>query len=359
MRTIGVEEELLLVDHSSGAAMPLGVEVVDSSTTLRPDSPVEHEFKQEQVETASSPCEELGQLHAELAERRAIARWSAAGHGAEIVAIATNPGKLRPHATPDDRYLRMSDEFGLLAREQLTCGQHIHVGVSSRAEGVAALDRIRVWLPVLVALSGNSPFWQQQDTGYASFRTVLWGRWPSAGPTEIFGSEAAYDAAVRTQLESGAALDDGMIYFDARLSASYPTVEIRVADVCTDLRDAVLLAGLARALVETALAGDDEPVPAGIPVLRAASWRAARWGIEGDLVHPLTGRATPAWTVIDALVERVTPALRASGDLELVELGLDRLKQDGTGAARQRAAFAESGDLDAVVADAVRRSHAY
>jgi glutamate---cysteine ligase / carboxylate-amine ligase len=362
MRSVGVEEELLLLDCSSGTAVPLGVQVVDRATSVRPEQPVEHEFKQEQVETSSDPCEQLDQLRAELGKRRAVARESARAHGVDIAAIATNPGKLRPHATPDQRYLRMVAEFGLLAQEQLTCGQHIHVSVASRAEGVAVLDRIRIWLPVLLALSANSPYWQEQDTGYASFRSVLWGRWPSAGPTELFGTEAGYDAAVRSQLATGAALDDGMIYFDARLSARFPTVEIRVADVCTDLRDAVLLAGLARALVDEAdrQASDGEPpVPAGIPLLRAASWRAARWGIGGDLVHPLTGRLEPAWQVIGELVERITPQLRRNGDLAEVTAGLHRIRQAGTGADRQRAAYAEGGDLDAVVADALRRSHAY
>ena len=362
MRSVGVEEELLLVDDSDGSAVPLGVQVVQRATTLRPEQPVEHEFKQEQVETASSPCKELAELRAELAERRAIARESARAHGVDIAAIATNPGKLRPQPTPDERYLRMVDEFGLLAREQLTCGMHIHVDVGSRAEGVAVLDRIRIWLPVLLALSTNSPFWQEQDTGYASFRTVLWGRWPSAGPTDLFGDEAGYQAAVRDQLATGSALDDGMIYFDARLSAKFPTVEIRVADICTDVRDAVLLAGLARALVDTAhrQANDGEPpAPIGIPLLRAASWRAARWGISADLVHPLTGQREPAWQVVAELVERVTPALRANGDLAEVTAGLDRIRQAGTGADRQRSAFAEGGDYDAVVADALRRSHAY
>ncbi|MFL6163226.1 MAG: glutamate--cysteine ligase [Jatrophihabitantaceae bacterium] len=362
MRSVGVEEELLLLDRDSGTAVPFGGRVVDQASNLRPGQPVEHEFKQEQVETATSPCAELGQLRAELAERRAVARRSALAHGVDIAAIATNPGKLRPHSTPDERYLRMAAEFGLLAREQLTCGQHIHVSVDSRAAGVAVLDRIRGWLPVLLALSANSAFWQQQDTGYASFRTVLWGRWPSAGPTELFGDEAGYAAAVQRLLDSGAALDDGMIYFDARLSASYPTVEIRVADVCTDVRDAVLLAGLARALVDTAhrqAADGQPPAPIGIPVLRAATWRAARWGTGGNLVHPLTGRQESAWAVIDELVERVTSALRRNGDLAEVEAGLDRIKQSGTGADHQRAVYAEAGDLDAVVADAVRRSHAY
>ncbi len=360
MRSVGVEEELLLVNADRGTAAPLGGQVVNQAASERADQPVEHEFKQEQVETASEPCEQLGQLRAQLGERRAVARKSAQEHGVDVAALATNPGKLRPRATPDERYLRMVDEFGLLAREQLTCGQHIHVSVNSRAEGVAVLDRIRIWLPVLLALSANSPFWQEQDTGYASFRTVLWGRWPSAGPADLFGDEDGYDAAVRALIDAGAALDDGMIYFDARLSANYPTVEIRVADVCADVRDAVLLAGLARGLVDTVLRQVNEPPGSvSVPLLRAATWRAARWGTAGELMHPITGRRESAWSVIGELVERITPALRDNGDLAEIEAGLDRIKRGGTGAERQRAVFAESDDLDVVLTDAVRRSHAY
>ena len=110
-----------------------------------------------------------------------------------------------------------------MARQQLSCGMHVHVGLESRAEGVAVLDRIRPWLSVLMALSANSPFAHGVDTGYASYRTVLWGQWPTATVTEAFGDEAGYDRVIAELIASEAALDDGMIYFEARLSASYPT----------------------------------------------------------------------------------------------------------------------------------------
>jgi carboxylate-amine ligase len=359
MRTVGVEEELLLVSDNEGTAVPFGEEVVGEATSRLPEQQVEHELMQEQVEIASAPCDEMAKLTEELLARRAEAAESAAALGAKIAAIATNPGKLRPHATPDERYLRMVEEFGLLGREQLTCGQHIHVSVDSRAEGVAVLDRIRGWLPVLTALSSNSPFWQEQDTGYASFRTVLWGRWPSAGPSDLFGTESGYEAAVRSQLDAGSALDDGMIYFDARLSANYPTVEIRVADVCTDVRDAVLLAALARGLVETAARESSaglEPLSISTSVIRSASWRAARWGITGTLVDPTSGQQRPAWQVVQSLVAHLEPALADSGDLDLVRQACTRIAESGTGAQRQRAVYARDRDLDAVVADAARRT---
>ncbi|MDT0323939.1 YbdK family carboxylate-amine ligase, partial [Streptomyces millisiae] len=122
----------------------------------------------------------------------------------------------------------------------------------SDEEGVAVLDRVRCWLPVLLALTANSPFWQGQDTRYASYRSRVWGRWPSAGPVELHGSAERYHEQVAALVSTGVLKDEGMVYFDARLSRSYPTVEVRIADVCQDPADTVLLAALTRALVETA-----------------------------------------------------------------------------------------------------------
>ena len=169
-----------------------------------------------------------------------------------MAALATSPLPVVPELTPSPRYHAMNERFGLTTTEQLTCGCHVHVGVADDEEGVAVLDRIRIWLPVLLAISANSPFWQGRDTGYASFRSQAWTRFPTAGATEIFGSAAAYHARAEALVASEVLLDHAMIYFDARLSHKYPTVEIRVADVCLHAEDSVVVAGLARALVETA-----------------------------------------------------------------------------------------------------------
>ena len=172
--------------------------------------------------------------------------------GARVAALATSPLPVMPELTPSPRYRAMNERFGLTTTEQLTCGCHVHVGVADDEEGVAVLDRIRIWLPVLLAISANSPFWQGRDTGYASFRSQAWTRFPTAGATEIFGSAAAYHERAEALVASEVLLDHAMIYFDARLSHKYPTVEIRVADVCLHAEDSVVVAGLARALVETA-----------------------------------------------------------------------------------------------------------
>jgi carboxylate-amine ligase len=206
---------------------------------------------------------------------------------------------------------------------------------------------------VLTALSANSPYWEEEDTGYASYRTLVWSRWPSSGPTGLFHDPDGYDAAIADLLRTGAIVDEAMVYFDARLSAKYPTVEIRVADVCLEVADAVLLAALCRGLVETAAAGGRAARPR-LELLRGAGWRAARSGLTGDLVDVSGGAPVPAWTLVRRLVDHIAPALERYGDLAAVEASLDRLRDRGTGADVQRAAFARRGRLSDVVTEAVR-----
>jgi carboxylate-amine ligase len=358
MRTVGVEEELLVVDRVDMRPTAVGGSViagVDDAHQAR----VEPEFKDEQAEIDSEPSESIEQVGEQLRLLRRQLMESAERQDADVVAIATSPFKVRPTPTDGVRYARMTEQFGLLARQQLTCGQHVHVSVESRAEGIAVLDRLRAWLHILTAVSSNSPFWQGEDSGYGSYRTVMWGLWPTAGPTERFVDEAGYDRAISELLASGAALDAGMLYFDARLSARYPTVEIRVADVCTDVSDALLVAALARALVETAAAewraGREAPA-VSVRLLRAAAWRAARSGLTGTLVDVLRVRAVPAWHLIDDLLAYLRPALERTGDTALVVDGLCRLRETGTGAEWQRRSFARHGRLADVVADAAART---
>lgn len=354
MRRFGVEEELLLVSPETGAPVSLAGAVTGGGETAP-----ETELQREQVETGTTPGTDLDGLSRDLRSRRRAAAGAAEAAGSRVAALATSPLPVTPSFTPDERYLRMAREYALTAQEQLTCGCHVHVEVASEEEGVAVLDRIRPWLAPLLALTANSPFWQERDSGYASYRYQVWGRWPSAGAYEPFGDPKAYHDTVRRMIDSGGVLDEGMIYFDARLSRHYPTVEVRIADVCLLADDAVLLAALVRGLVETAARSwrNGEPSPdvrAGL--LRLASWRASRSGLDGDLVHPRTGRPAPAPTVVRALLDHLAPALAATGDLDTATELTERLLGRGNGAAQQRRILAETGDLAEVVRTAVTRT---
>lgn len=359
IRTFGVEEELLLVDPGTGEAVPMAAELLDlyvRPLDARAGPVLTAEFQLEMIEAVTPPHAGLDTLLTDIIAGRAIADRAAQDVGIRAAALGTSPLPCDPHPVQLRRFAAMADEYALTAREQLTCGCHIHVSVDSPEEGVAVLDRIRIWLPVLIALSANSPFWHGQDTGYASYRSQVWNRWPSAGPVEILGSPDAYHQLVHDMVSTGVALDEGMIYFDARLSRHYPTVEIRIADVCLRPENTALLAGIVRGLVETAAREwrrGTEPVPVPSVLLRLAGWKASRWGLRGELLDPVTSHPRPALAVINALLAYIREALADIGDLHRVEQLLDHLLSAGTGAVRQTEVLHRTGRLEAVVADAI------
>lgn len=358
MRTVGVEEEYLLVgpDGAPAGAAAAALRAYERAGGTpdpehEPGGGLEGELKEEQLETGTHPCEDLGALADEVRAGRGRARAAADAVGVRLAAVATSPVAGESTLSHGARYHRMAREYALTLREQLTSGCHVHVAVADDDEGVAVIDRIGPWLPVLLALSANSPYWRGEDSGYDSFRSQVWNRWPSAGPTAPFGSAATYHRVVGELLDSGAALDHGMVYFDARLSHAYPTVEIRVADVCLRADDAVLVAALARALVETAAreaADGVAPLVDRVERLRAATWRAGRSGLTGDLVAPPAFTPQPARDVVRRLLDHVRPALADHGDLERVEGLLDEVWVRGTGATQQRAWFRAGGPAGVV-----------
>ena len=365
LRRFGAEEELFLVARHDGTAVSQAGYVVARLAVAcppgdgRPGGSVVHEMAKQQIETNSRPHSELAELAQEVRDWRARAAEVAAEVGASIVASGTYPGNVCSDVMADVRYESMLERFGITAREHLTSGFHVHVEVDSRDEAVGVLDRIRVWLPTLLAMSANSPFWNGQDTGYASYRYPALGRWPSTGPTELLSSPEAYDALVESMVGSGVLLDRAMVYFDARISERYPTVEVRIADVCLDVRDAVLLAGLCRALVHTAAERWAQGVPppqVPVALLRLASWRAAHDGLEGELLDPVTGHPRPAWDVVTDLIDDVRPALREYGDEGYVDAAARQLRLRGTGARRQREIYRSTGDLRDVLADLGRQT---
>ncbi len=342
---------MLLVHPTEGRPLALSRE-----TVARDQEHLQTELQQEMIEIASDPFARLDDVENSLRARRAAADDRARSVGARTAAIASSAVPSLPHLTPDERYDWMAQHFGVTAKRTMVCGCHVHVDIASRDEGVGVLDRIRAWLPLLTALSANSPFHGGRDTGYASYRSQVWSRWPSAGPLPIFGDVAGMEAFEDELLATGVLLDRGMLYFDARLSRRYPTLEVRVADVCMRVEDALTIAALARALVDVAAEQwnrGDEPNPVTPATLRLASWRASAEGVGGELVHPVSGRPVPARTAFDALLHHVDAALDRNGDRERVASGVATILERGTGSDRQRAVFERSGSLAAVMLDAV------
>ncbi|NUT52050.1 MAG: glutamate--cysteine ligase [Saccharothrix sp.] len=345
--SVGVEEEFLLVDADTGMLVPLAGEVLgDARTGLD----LQNEMTLYQVESATRVCRNMTEVREQLLEARRALALSAGAHGARIVATGTPVlgGTHPPPLTDKDRYRTIAAEYGALVDGLTICGCHVHIGIPDLETGVLIGNHLRQWLPVLLAISANSPFHEGRDTGYASWRYLAWSPWPSAGAPPWFESAEDYRRAAGVLRSGGAALDPAMLYWDVRLSDKHPTVELRVCDVAATVDEAVLLAALVRAIAGTALAG----MPAQrVPdlELRTALWRAARDGLDGAGIEPHTGRLVPAVDMVRSLVEWTRPALRAAGDEELVVDGVDRLVLDGTGAVRQRRAFRRRGSMVDVV----------
>lgn len=361
-RTVGVEEELLLIDPETRQASPRSQQVLKYAAEHGMHAPtdLDHELYRHQLETRTPPTDDLAVLREELVRTRRVAADAAAGAGLLTAAAGSIPlHSGDPHATRDDRYHAMIDLFGEVARPGGTCGMHVHVEVGSDEEGIRVIDGITPWLPVILAISANSPYHHGRDTHYASWRWQVWTQWPSAGPTEPFGSPEGYRDVSDRLIASGAARDAGMLYFDARLAQNFPTVEVRISDVCTDPDDAVLITALVRGLAERFLPADVRPAPARwrVEMLRAAQWRAARHGLSEGLLDPGTGRVAPAREVVERLVAEVRDQLEDNGDTDLVTSGVARVLAE-SGSARQRAAYERSGSILGVVDDLVERTNA-
>lgn len=358
MRTVGVEEELLLVDPDSGEPKALSAAVLARAEAADAEQDVfEKELYGQMLEFATHPQTDMAELGAEIVRCRKEAARHAGEIGCAVAALATSPLPVSPSIGMNHRYQWLAEQYGIATQEQLVCGMHVHVAVDSDEEGVAVLDRIRPWLPVLVAISGNSPFWQGKDTRYDSYRSRVWDRWPSAGPTGLFRSAERYHRLVADMVATGVILDEKMAYFDARLSERYPTVEIRVADVCLHAGTARLVATLARALVETAARewrAGVAPVDHSVSLLRLAAWQAARTGPGAELLHPHTMRRLPARSVLGALLDHVSDALADTGDLEQARDLLDTLLTRGNGARTQRELLERTGSLREIVTECVR-----
>lgn len=353
--TVGVEEEFQLVDPASGQLVSRATEVL--AALGDPDDEmgaIVAELPLSQVETVTPVLSTLDDVDRHLHALRTRAAAAAEQAGCALLASGTPPLAVVADQSVNTgaRYASTLAQHDYLVHEQFIAGMHVHVGVGADDDvRVAVVDAVRGWLPVLTALAANSPYWQGTDTGFASFRTVHWWRWPVTGPPPRTRDAAGWHTAVAELVEAGAVGDASRVYWDVRLAARFPTVEVRVCDVTLTVEEAVVLTGLIRALAATALAGARTGRPPAEPsteLLRAAAWHAARYGLSGSLLHPYAATPQPSAQVVGDLLDRIAPALADAGDVERVTAGVHRLLSAGTGADRQRAAATGS------VADVVR-----
>lgn len=349
----GVEEEFLLVDPVTRTVAAQAAAVLDRAKPVLGDQ-VSGEITKFQVETKSLPCHNEGDLLAQLTMAREALATAAMREGLRIIASGTPVlgAAVPPPIVEGARPARGTATFRGLHDESAICAVHVHVEMPDRDRAVLVSNHLRPHLPALVALTANSPYWAERDTGYASWRTVTWTRWPVAGPPPYFTSAAHYDELVAIMLAADGLVDEGTIFWDVRPSASLPTLEVRVADVPITAADSALLAVLIRALVVSAARavdrGDPGPVIQG-ELLRLAYWRAARDGLDGCGIDVHTGRPVLAAELASRMVLAARPVLAEYGELDRVTGWLRSLTADGTGSSRQRAAAAARDRLTDVV----------
>lgn len=352
--TLGVEEEYQVIDAGSRGLDARGERVLERARQALGEQEVVPELRASQIEAVTPVCRTLAEVRAGLLRLRRGVIAAAEEEGCRIAAASTHPFSYwqEQPITPDERYRRLVESYQQLTYEQLAFGFHVHVGLDDREAALGVMNHLRVWLSPLLALSANSPFWLGEDTGYASYRTQVWGRLPAAGPPAPFASLAEHDALIEALVETGGVLDAASVYWDVRLPEKLETVEIRVADVPSTVDGAVMLAGLSRALVWACHERVDrgEPHPDVRPeLLRIAHWRASRYGLDGELADVEARRAVPARQMIEKMLAFARPALEEQGDYEEVSSLVGETLERGNGARHQREAYERTGRLEGVV----------
>ncbi len=351
--TIGVEEEYQIINPETRELRPRVSRVLPRAQESLGDE-VTNEFYQSQIEVGTPICHTLAEVRAELVRLRRGVVEAAERDGSRIAAAGTHPfshWEGQP-ITPKPRYFDLQEDFQQLAREQIIFGCHVHIGIADPEDAIRIMNRSRPWLAPFVALAASSPFWLSDETGYASYRTELFSRWPMAGTPQIFASRSDYDDLVASLVAVGMIPDASKIYWDARPSSHAQTIEFRMADVCPTVDEAVMVAGLCRALARTCLEEHRKGVPYHVPrpeMLRAARWRASRFGLDGDLIDVIAKKSVPARELIEALLSHLRPALEQQGDWDEVSTLVRNTLEHGNGAKRQLWAFAQSGRLEDVI----------
>ena len=354
--SLGVEVELALVDAESGELTCLAPELLARVGAGYPETEhpkIKKELYQCTVEVITGVCSTVAEARADLAESMREVEQAAADSGAAVIGAGLHP--FTPwhqlSLSEGERYQRLVDTIGWPARRLTTHGVHVHVGVRSGDKAIATVNSLTEYLPVFLALSAASPYWNGRDTGLASTRTKIFESMPTTGLPPHLRDWAEFNVFLDTLIEAGAIETVREVWWDIRPHPGYGTVELRMCDSMPTLWEISALAALAQSLVTEFDRMIDAGVTPDVPrewVRRENKWRAARWGVEADLVIDESGHTQPLREIVDGLVDRLLPIAHDLGcAVELADLR--RIAADGPSYVRQRRVVAEGGDLQGVV----------
>jgi carboxylate-amine ligase len=350
---VGVEEEYQLVDAVTGAlrSRASAVRAMDWSGEIT------GEIHETQIEIGTPVCTSAAHAGRELARLRLQAATAASSRDLRIVAAGTHPFSRweGQETTRGERYDRIRERFGRISLDEHIWGMHIHIAVPDARMRIRAMNALRHFMPHVLALSASSPIFEGEDTGYDSFRSILWRRWPMSGIPPRFRTLAEYRRFIGLQLEAGAIVDEGNVYWSLRPHVRFPTIEIRAADVCPSLAEATAIVALVRTLV-VAIAERKlrEPRTPGLSraverdLIAGNEWRCAQRGLEAQLIDSATGRPTPVRDAVRALLDQLAPVAESIGEAADIAR-VEGILVGGNGALRTRRALEDTGSLPALV----------
>ena len=340
--SLGIEEELILVDGESFEALvdPDPAILAEASARAEPHRVV-NEFLRCQLETNSKVCGSVGEAHQSVLETRRAVSDAANAHGAKILACSTHPWARWEDqlVTEKPRYLEIDLAFQDTVRQYFVGGMHIHAGFGNHRLRIEVMDAIVAYLPLFLSLSASSPFHAGRLTGLKSYRLTSIGGIPRTGLPPVFEQPQHYRELVRRYIGMGAIGDASELRWDIRPSANYPTVELRICDVCTKADDAASIAALYACLIARLSRQPRKRTPR--EVTEESRWLAQRYGTFSFMPDPDTGEMAHVGDIAERLAEDLDDEAKALGCGPELE-GIVRIARDGTSADRQEDCYREA-----------------
>ena len=346
--TIGIEEEYLLVDRQTRDLVPEPPPTMLAECEALLEDRVKPEFLQSQIEIGTRVCTTLAEARADLVNLRRTVAEVAAKHGLAPIAASTHPFAQwqDQKRTDKERYDLLQRDMQVVARRLLICGMHVHVGIGDDEFRIDILNQISYFLPHLLALSTSSPFWGGEDTGLKSYRLCVFNELPRSGLPERFASFGEYQRTVDIMVGAGLIEDATKLWWDIRPSARFPTLEMRITDVCTRIDDAIAIAAIYRCLCRMLyrLRRDNQRWRIYSRLLVDENrWRAQRYGFEDGLVDFGKGEIVPYGRLLDEMIEVLKDDAEFFGCVAEVEHARTIVAR-GTSAHRQLAVYSAAID---------------
>jgi carboxylate-amine ligase len=319
--SFGIEEEFFLCCPETGALGGGSASNLLHAARRRLGDAVTCEMLESQIEIVSPVFHHVTEASLVMGQlRRALAEVAEAA-GSKLVAAGTHPLGVWHEQRPSsgERYERLMSEFRIVGQRNLVCGLHVHVAVPDGVDRIDVMNRALRWLPLFLALSTSSPFWNGRATGLLSYRQALYDEWPRSGLPDFFDNEDDYQAFVRRMQSAGAIRDASQLWWAIRPAANFPTLELRVTDACTRVEDSVAIASLFRCLVAALVRHPELGAQRTTHTRRIVDenrWRAKRDGIRAQFIAQASCQSTP---VVDVLRELVVMIRSEIEDLECSE----------------------------------------